>query len=460
MIKNLKKVKIILLICIAGLSVISCDADTAPDVGVAPGQGSESIPPPKSTNSNETRKVVLYYQSHSRYQDLTAHEVLSNPDYKHDVFAPSFAIIGDGQTAIGNETSAWKKNQFGYDDIWAWSNLVWNDEHSLKFANGSDIGTDNINKGLNDNPDIPYTIAIGGWPANDDPNDPLRTGGFDRIGYIDSDLTEFVGNINNNTTLAGRVVRPPNELTIDYEFPVTTLQGGFYTKIVKKIKEESNDKFIINIAVGPNNTKHLDVLNFTDLDNYVDSFEIMTYDYHGKWDNMTGHHTGLYGNTNGVENSAAFKDYYNVDSQVQYLLDKGIAASKIKIGIALYGRFWTGVQFPETIDPTQPHFAVNGGALPAALDSNKWTSAGTILYGDIMTEATTEDGWEYFSDPIAKATFAIHREKKMFLSLDNEASIDAKATYIKEQGLGGVIVWDALGAKGTSIMNYLTTKVH
>ncbi len=457
--KILNITKILLLFCLAEISITSCSTTFTEPVGNEPILDPTNVPP-KSDDSFEARKVVLYYQSHSRYQGLYAHDVLSNPDYKHDIFAPSFAIIGDGNTAIGNETSAWKNNQLGYDDIWAWSGLIWSDDHKLHFADGRSIGTDNINKGLNDNPDIPYTIAIGGWPANDDPNDPLRTGGFDKIGFSDPDLEEFVENVKNNTTLAGRVVRPPNEITLDYEFPVTTLQGTFFTRIVKKFHEKTSDKFIINIAVGPNNAKHLDMLSFPDLDNYVDSFEIMTYDYHGKWDNMTGHHTGLYGNTNGVENSAAFKDYYNVDSQVQYLLDKGIAASKIKIGIALYGRFWTGVQFPETIDPTQPHFPVYGGALPSGMVADKWTSAGTILYGDAMTEVTTAKGWEYFSDPIAKATFAIHREKKMFVTLDDINSIKAKATYIKEKGLGGVIVWDALGAKGTSIMALISSEVH
>jgi GH18 family chitinase len=449
--------KLFLCSLLIAINLVSCDEESAADVGVAPSQGQSTVPP-KAPDSKANRKVMLYYSSYSRYNGLTAEDVLRNPDFQHDVFVPSFCIIGNGAKAVGSETSAWKKNYLGYDDVWAWSNLVWNSNHSLEFANGSDIGSGNINAALNQFENIPYSLAIGGWPANDDPNDPLRTGGFDRVGYYASDLTEFANNIKNNTSLAGKVVRQANELSLDYEFPLTKLQGGFLTKIVKEIKNVCGNLFKINVAVGPNNTNHLDMLDFSSLNNYVDSFEIMTYDYHGAWDNTTGHHTALYSNMNGV-NDSSFKNYFNVDSQVNYVLDKGINASKVKIGVALYGRYYTGVVFPDVVDPTMPYFKVNGGALPSGIDSSKFKN-GIILYHDIITEVTASNGWELYYDTTAHAAFAINRAKGMFLSYDSLQSIDDKIAYAKSKNIGGIIIWDAIGAKGTDIVKHITTELH
>ena len=53
----------------------------------------------------------------------------------------------------------------------------------------------------------------------------------------------------------------------------------------------------------------------------------MTYDLHGSWDPVTGHHTAMAG-----------KDKLTVPYAAQYWIDKGFPANKIALGMAPYGR--------------------------------------------------------------------------------------------------------------------------
>lgn len=410
--------------------------------------------PTKAPEPTAARQVVLYYPSYARYSGITAESILAkagpNDDYAHDVFVPSFCVIGDGKTSNGSETSAWKKNQIAFDDIYAWGGLNWDSNGYLTFSNGASIGEGNIASGLNKYPTVPYGIAIGGWPKNDDVNDPLRTGGFDRLGVSSIDLDEFVKSIDELSEIR-RITRVANSLHIDYEFPETAFQAAGLLKIVKAIYAKVGNKYTINIALGPNIDKHLSHLDFSQLVNYVHSFEVMTYDFNGRWSSTTGHHTPLYSNTNIPQDNANFSANFSADAEVNYLISKGVPASKIKIGVALYGRFWTNVDFPTTIDPTKPYFSTGIQADPT--DAPEF-AYGVIKYNKILN-LTTANGWEFYNDTNSKAPFIIHRAKKIFITYDNVASIQEKASYVKTKGLGGILVWDATGAVGTTVLKDL-----
>jgi len=59
----------------------------------------------------------------------------------------------------------------------------------------------------------------------------------------------------------------------------------------------------------------------------LDILNLMTYDLHGTWDDVTGHHTAMVGD-----------DKLTVPFAVQYWIDKGFPANKIALGLATYGR--------------------------------------------------------------------------------------------------------------------------
>lgn len=460
----MKKLSFLPLLSICGAILFSCEPMDGLNKG-NPNPTPAATIPTKAPDPTGSRQVVLYYPSYARYgADFTAGDLLSKAgagqDYEHDIFVPSFCVIGDGQTKIGSESSAWKKNEVAFDDIYAWGGLSWDSNGYLVFANGQSIGSGSIAEGLNKYPNIAYGLAIGGWPAQDNPNDPLRTAGFDRLGAIPNDLTAFVDNVDKLDELK-RITRVLNGIHIDYEFPLNTMQGGFLTKICQALYAKVGTKNTINVAVGPNIDKHLAYLDFAALNNSVHKFEIMSYDYNGKWSNITGHHTNLFSAEASKlpANNANFSTNFSVDAEVTYMLSKGVPASKIKIGVALYGRFWTGVTFPTTIDPSKPYFTATNSGLPSGVSSDDFLTEGIIKYNKILTEITPAKGWELFTDPTTGGAFAINRTLSMFVSYDSHASIMKKAAYVKSFGLGGVIVWDATGAKGTTILKQLSAAI-
>ncbi len=179
----------------------------------------------------------------------------------------------------------------------------------------------------------------------------------------------------------------------------------------------------------------------------------MTYDYAGAWGNITGHHTGLYSGGINMPESPYLSTKFNANFQVEYLISKGVPASKIKIGVALYARYWTNVTFPTTIDPTKPYFSVGAQTIPSGFPAE---SPGVIRYNRLMTELNNNSSeWEIFHDSTVHADFAVNRAKGIFVTYDSKDNILEKASYVKSKGLAGVIVWDGVGAKGTTILKEL-----
>jgi chitinase len=74
------------------------------------------------------------------------------------------------------------------------------------------------------------------------------------------------------------------------------------------------------------------------LGKYLDMINVMTYDLHGCWENVTG------GNAPLCAGSADKTDYQrrlNVDFAIKYWIQKGAPKEKLNLGIGTYGRSFT-----------------------------------------------------------------------------------------------------------------------
>ncbi|KAF2343374.1 Glycoside hydrolase family 18 catalytic domain [Trinorchestia longiramus] len=60
----------------------------------------------------------------------------------------------------------------------------------------------------------------------------------------------------------------------------------------------------------------------------------MAYDYHGKWDGVTGHNAPLYAR----DDEADPQRVLNVEFSVDYYINGGVPPSKLVLGLGLYGR--------------------------------------------------------------------------------------------------------------------------
>ena len=241
-------------------------------------------------------------------------------------------------------------------------------------------------------------------------------------------------------------------IDLDWEFPgpfsgmnFTGSEADYQnlTTLVTELRTRLNSigkGKLLTIALSGDPAK-LKNIEWNKLDPLVDHFGIFGYDYNGGWSNIAGHNTPLYNYT-----KAEYKNF-NWHSTVQTLIQLGVPKHKINMGVATYGR---GVvtKSPATIGaPTKKvkKFLLPDGDVLTAADFDNWPKFdGTPLYYYIVQQALKPgSGWTKHWDDEAKVPYLT--KGNYFLSYDDQKSTEHKAQYIKEQELGGVIVWQVYG---------------
>ena len=157
---------------------------------------------------------------------------------------------------------------------------------------------------------------------------------------------------------------------------------------------------------------------------YVDYLNVMSYDFHGGWENKTNFHTALFNSPN--DPSTGDARYYNTNDGIQALLDRGVPAAKINLGMASYGRGWTNV-----------------GSTNHGLYQNGTTAAGSLEPGIESYRVLKALGWPQYVDTNAQARWIYNGTT--FWNYDDPASIADKMAYVKVQNLGGAFLWDFSG---------------
>ncbi|WP_030201903.1 glycoside hydrolase family 18 chitinase [Streptomyces sp. NRRL S-87] len=163
----------------------------------------------------------------------------------------------------------------------------------------------------------------------------------------------------------------------------------------------------------------MDAADYAGAAQYVDWYNVMTYDFFGAWDakGPTAPHSPLYSYA-GIPIQG-----FNTDAAVQKYKGKGIPNSKINLGIGFYGRGWTGV--------TQ---AAPGGTATGP-------AAGTYEQGiedyDVLKAKCPATG------TVAGTAYA--KCGSDWWSYDTPATINGKMAYVKNQGLRGAFFWEFSG---------------
>ncbi|MEU6155052.1 glycosyl hydrolase family 18 protein [Actinosynnema sp. NPDC047251] len=232
---------------------------------------------------------------------------------------------------------------------------------------------------------------------------------------------------------------------------------------------------------------------------YQDYVNIMSYDLHGSWNHFVGPQAPLYddGKDNELTAAGVYTEpeyqkngYFNLDWSAHYYRGK-LAPSRINLGIPYYTRGWRGVEggkdglWGTAALPDQracPPGTGTGGGSPGTTtpcgngaigidnvwhdtDRGKEVAAGSnplwhaknlgqgtqpgylSAYGLDLTKPENRLTGTYQGryDSALVAGWLWNKDKKVFLSTEDEQAIDAKAKYVKDNGLGGVMIWELAG---------------
>ncbi|NSL89317.1 T9SS type A sorting domain-containing protein [Chitinophaga sp. Mgbs1] len=207
----------------------------------------------------------------------------------------------------------------------------------------------------------------------------------------------------------------------------------------------------VRAAIGPNKLmtscfsaagRKLPGFDWPRVNNTLDYFNMMTYDYNGGWSGIAGHNSPLY-DYPGQEVAG-----FSLDATTKAVRALGVNMNKVNLGAAFYGRgvITTGAAALNGPTTKRPETVQPDGPIQTCADYTNWTKDvwdGTPNYSYIQQQTGSGSGWTEHWDDNAKVPYKT--KGNFFLSYDNERSVAAKAQYIKDNSLAGVIIWQVYG---------------
>ncbi|UYV64527.1 Cht7 [Cordylochernes scorpioides] len=158
---------------------------------------------------------------------------------------------------------------------------------------------------------------------------------------------------------------------------------------------------------------------------YVDFINIMSYDFHGKWESQTGHNSPLYP----PANETNWRKQLCVDFGVKLWERLGAPKDKIVVGMATYGRSFT------LANKEAPGYNVasRGGGKAGEYTREE----GFLAYYEICE--MLKKGARYVWDDVQKVPYA-HLDDQ-WVGFDDERSLRIKSRWVMENDYGGAMIW-------------------
>lgn len=190
---------------------------------------------------------------------------------------------------------------------------------------------------------------------------------------------------------------------------------------------ESVDKtMLLTAAVGASEARMEDV-DWTEVSQYLDIINLMSYDFFGAFSPNTNHNSPLFQPEQGEPD-------FNVHAAVTKLTTQyGVNPNQITVGVAFYGRSSKTAGSPTLFTPTTGQ--VDNATF--SLDDGSPTYFNVLNHLNLFTQ-----NW----DNQARVPYLTgNNGLQTFVSYDNDQSIGEKAQYIVDNDLRGAIIWEITG---------------
>ncbi len=216
-------------------------------------------------------------------------------------------------------------------------------------------------------------------------------------------------------------------IDIDWEYPnacgltCDTSGPAAFKNLSQALRAEFGKDYLITAAITADGSEggKIDAADYGGAAQYLDWYNVMTYDYFGAWDKAgpTNPHSPL------TSFAGIPKEGFNSAAAIAKLKAKGVPASKLLLGIGFYGRGWTGVT------QSAPGGTATGpaaGTYEAGIEDYKILKNTCPATGTFAGTAYAHCGTNWWS-------------------YDTPATINTKMAWAKNQGLGGAFFWEFSG---------------
>ncbi|MBZ6087610.1 cellulose binding domain-containing protein [Streptomyces olivaceus] len=216
-------------------------------------------------------------------------------------------------------------------------------------------------------------------------------------------------------------------IDIDWEYPnacgLTCDSSGAaaFRNLSQALRSEFGQDYLVTAAITGDGSSggKLDAADYGGAAQYLDWYNVMTYDYFGAFDadGPTAPHSPL------TSYSGIPAAGFNSADAIAKLKAKGVPSAKLLLGIGFYGRGWTGVT------QSAPGGAATGaapGTYEAGIEDYKVLRNSCPVTGTVAGTAYAHCGNQWWS-------------------YDTPSTIASKLTWAKNQGLGGAFFWEFSG---------------